>query len=308
MMFGIVALLSAAQPQFRVVALGAAGGLEDGDLSAYWVDVGGNSPFLLDAGTLVHGMDVARAKGTLKGSLADVNAIFISHPHFDHVAGLVIGSAADDWTSGKRVAGLSSTIDALRDHVFNNVVWANFGDDGAPPVLSRFHYLRMTAGRDVHFGDLDVTAYPLSHAGITSTAFVVDSGSSAIVYCGDTGPDSVEHGDDLAQLFTHVAGLVRGHKLAALFLESSYPSARDDKMLFGHLTPAHLLRELHALAEAVDADHAQTALKGVNVVVTHIKPAKGARDAIIAELNKANDLGVRFLFPKQGDLLELSPP
>lgn len=306
MMFAIVAFAISAQPQFRVVTLGAEGGLEDGDLSAYLAEVPGHKAVLLDAGTLIHGLAVAHK------DQSEIAAFLISHPHFDHTAGLVIGSAADNWAKRPLLA-LPSTIDALRDHVFNNVTWANFGSEGAPPVLNRLQYVRLNVGQPVHVDDagVDVTAYPLSHAGITSTAFVVESPTAAIVYCGDTGPDAVEHSDDLAQLFTHIAGLVRGKKLAAIFIESSYPSAREDKLLFGHLTPKHLVAELHVLAEAVDVDHPKAALAGVNVVVTHIKPAgpkNQAREAIIAELNKANDLGVRFLFPKQGDLLELSPP
>ena len=303
---------------FVVVVLGAQGGLVDGDLSAYLAtraDKPEAKAVLLDAGTLVHGIEVAKAKHALDGDVAGilrdrVGPVLLSHAHFDHLTGLIIASPDDP---PRTIYGLPSTIDALRDHVFNGVTWANFADEGAPPALKKYHYARMEPGRTAHVDDaaVDVTAFPLAHGPITSTAFLVDAGAAAIVYCGDTGPDAVEKSDRLAKLFERIAPLVRDHKLAAIFIEASYPSARDDKALFGHLTPKHVVAELHALAHDVDPAHEATALAGLNVVVTHVKPAlTGAapRDIVAAELQRMNDLGVRFVVPAQGDVLSLSPP
>jgi len=39
--------------------------------------------------------------------------------------------------------------------------------------------------------------------------------------------------------------------LSTIFIECSWPSGRDDKLLFGHLTPEHLLEELIVLATEV---------------------------------------------------------
>ncbi len=316
---------------FRVTVLGAQGGLEDGDLSAFLVEAAGATApgrpagapapgrparkgILVDAGTLVHGIDVARKRGafpdkTTAAVLRDrIGPVLITHPHFDHVMGLIIGSPDD---VPRTVYGLPPTLDALRDDVFNGVTWAPFSNEGRG-ALGRYTFARLLPGIPVHLADagVDVTALPLAHAGGTSTAFFIDAGDAAIVYCGDTGPDAVEHTNALSNVLAQAAPLVRGKRLAAVFLESSYETARPDAQLFGHLTPRYVMAALHELARDVDLAHPKTALAGLDVVITHIKPAldgKDPRAKIVDELRRENDLGVTFLVPAQGDVLILRP-
>ena len=96
---------------FDVVALGALGGIEDGNLSAWLVyPHDDNRAVTFDAGTLVNGLRVADEKGGLDAikvpaelSLSRVGYVLtdrikgylISHAHLDHVAGLVIASPDD---------------------------------------------------------------------------------------------------------------------------------------------------------------------------------------------------------------------
>jgi 3',5'-cyclic-nucleotide phosphodiesterase len=185
----------------------------------------------------------------------------------------------------------------------------NFGNEGKDP-LRRLRYERLAAGRSVHVDDVGITleALPLAHAGVTSTAFLVGDGDDVVAFLGDTGPDLVEGGARLGLLWERLAPLVRGKKLRGLFIECSYPSARPDKLLFGHLTPRHLLVELGAFAALVDPQAPAQALD-FPVVIMHIKPSldggKSMRDVVSEELDAANKLGVRFLFPQQGERFRL---
>ncbi len=93
---------------FDVIALGALGGIEDGNLSAWLVHPhDDNRSVTFDAGTLVNGLRVAEEKGDLDSIklapdsrlsrvgyvLTDlIKGYLISHAHLDHVAGLVIAS------------------------------------------------------------------------------------------------------------------------------------------------------------------------------------------------------------------------
>lgn len=46
-----------------------------------------------------------------------ISTICVTHPHLDHIAGLVINSGNFSFESPKTVAGLPSTIDALASHI-----------------------------------------------------------------------------------------------------------------------------------------------------------------------------------------------
>jgi 3',5'-cyclic-nucleotide phosphodiesterase len=128
-----------------------------------------------------------------------------------------------------------------------------------------------------------------------------------VLYVGDTGPDEAEHCEALHDLWQASAPLVRQGVLRGIFLEISYPDERDVSHLYGHLTPRWLMAELHQLAALVDTDQPTKALQGLTVIVSHIKPshqrAHLERAQIKEQVEALNDIGVKFLFPEQGDRL-----
>ncbi len=294
--FAALPFMTPEAARFDIVALGVGGGLVEGDLTSFLLARHGEQKFIgLDAGSVGSGL----AKAAV--DFGDVKAWAITHPHLDHVEGLAMNIV--NATGTVPLYGLSSTIDALRDHLFNGVLWANFGNEGKPPQLGRLRYERLAPGRAVVVPELGFTieALPLSHAGGTSTAFLVGDGDGVVCFVGDTGPDLVEHSHQLDLLWQRLAPLVRGGKLKALFIETSYANDRKNELLFGHLTPRWLWMELQALASSSDPSSPKTALRGLPVIVMHIKPAPGAAETIRKELDGGNDLGVRLLFPRQGE-------
>lgn len=327
----LVALLAAVsasaaeRPAFDVVVLGDAGGLAEDDLTSFLVfPAGGDAGIALDAGTLHAGIRAALAKGVFASLPLDaggeltpegqvlqkhVRAYLISHAHLDHVAGLVLNSTDD---TAKPILALPSTLAVLREHVFNWQLWPNFTTEGTAPALSRYTLVPLTSGepREIPGTSFRVTAFPLSHGGQSeSTAFLVESGAASLLYLGDTGPDAVEGKGRLRALWTRVAPLVRDRKLRAIFLEASYPSDRPDEKLYGHLTPRWVNAELGVLASLVDAADPASALRGLPVVITHVKPSlargESPRERIARELRDANPYGVRFILATQGEKLVL---
>jgi 3',5'-cyclic-nucleotide phosphodiesterase len=299
---------------FDVVALGALGGIQDGNLSAWLVHPhDDNRAVTFDAGTLVNGLRVAEEKGVLDSIrvpaesklsragyvLTDrVKGYLVSHAHLDHVAGLVIASPDD---SSKPIYALPSVAAALSETYFNWQAWPNFTDRGKAPQLKKYALTELRSGVAVPMQDtkMTVTAFPLSHGGVESTAFLVESDGDAILYFGDTGPDPVEKTTKMRDVWTAVADKVRLRRLKAILIEASYPSDRPDAQLFGHLTPKWIMQSLHEL----DALAGGGALQGLPVVITHIKYALSREQPqarMREELTAANDLGVRFLLPQQG--------
>jgi 3',5'-cyclic-nucleotide phosphodiesterase len=300
---------------FDVIALGALGGIEDGNLSAWLVHPhDDNRSVTFDAGTLVNGLRVAEGKGDLDSIklapeskvsrvgyvLTDlIKAYLVSHAHLDHVAGLVIASPDD---SKKPIYALPSVAQALSESYFNWQAWPNFTDRGKAPQLKKYPLTELTPGVAVAVPDtkMTVTAFPLSHGGVESTAFLVESDGDAILYFGDTGPDPVEKTTKMHDVWTAVADRVRQRKLKAILIESSYTSDRPDAQLFGHLTPKWIMASLHELDALAGGDNV---LKDLPVVITHIKYAltrEQPQATMREELTAANDLGVRILIPQQG--------
>ena len=315
----VAALLPGAPPAvaadgFDLVVLGALGGIQDGNLSATLVHPHGDDRAVTcDAGALVNGLRVADEKGafssiTMPADSAQsrvgyvltnlIKGYLISHAHLDHVAGLVIASPDD---SKKPIYALPSVAADLVETYFNWRAWPNFTDRGKAPQLKKYALEELKPGVAIPIKDtaMTVTAFPLSHGGMESTAFLLESGSDGLLCFGDTGPDAVEKGTRLADVWTAVAERAKQKRLKAIVIESSYTSDRPDNLLFGHLTPRWVLSELHELDKRAGGG----ALKGLPVVVSHIKYAltkEQPQKQMLQELEAGNDLGVRFVIPEQG--------
>lgn len=86
-----------------------------------------------------------------------VDTYMITHPHLDHISGFVINTAAPPGTRPKKVAGLPATIQALKTHIFNNVVWPNLSDENNGAGLVT--YLRLVEGGSPALGDGEGKGY-----------------------------------------------------------------------------------------------------------------------------------------------------
>jgi cAMP phosphodiesterase len=81
-----------------------------------------------------------------------VSTYLITHPHLDHLSGLVINTAAFHNTSRpKRLAALPFTVNAIKTHIFNNIVWPNLTDeDGGVGLLT---FQRLQEGGNIALGE-----------------------------------------------------------------------------------------------------------------------------------------------------------
>ncbi|MGA0602356.1 MBL fold metallo-hydrolase [Caulobacter sp. KR2-114] len=319
------ALVAAAAPapaapsrdSFDIVVLGARGGIEDGNLTSFLIRPRGDDGFLAcDAGTLTAGIEAADRRGafadvkpppgaatTRVGYILTerVKGYLISHAHLDHVAGLIVASPED---SKKPIYALASTHAKIAGSYFNHDAWANFADTGAEPRLGKYHFVDLVPGEATPATGtaMSVTALPLAHGPVESTAFLLRSKDASMLCFGDTGADRTEHAQRLHAVWSAVADDVRHHTLKAIVIEASFPNSQPETALFGHMTPKLLLEELHDLADQAGGPQA---LRGLPVVVSHIKYSFKAGErpqaVIRRELEAGNDLGVRFIIPEQGD-------
>ncbi|WP_022823956.1 MBL fold metallo-hydrolase [Hymenobacter norwichensis] len=293
-------------PAFTVVPLGVKGGLAENNLSAYLVAPAGATDYVcLDAGTVYSGVEKAVANKVFTGPTSNVvrtniKAYLISHAHLDHVAGLLL-NAPDD--TPKSIYGLQNCLSTIQNDYFNWRAWPNFGSGGNPPAMGKYQLRELVPQQEtaIEHTPLQVQAFALSHGKpYQSAAFLVRYQNSYLLYLGDTGADAVEQSHNLHAVWQAVQPLVKARQLKAIFIEASYPNEQPEKQLFGHLTPALLMQEMQHLSQLTGL----AALRGLPVVVTHIKPTPGNEATIRQQLTEANKLQVKLIFPEQGQPLE----
>jgi len=317
---------------FELTVLGDRGGIKDGNLTAFLVRAQQDDNYLvLDAGTLVNGIEAADRKGAFANIVIPkeneygvvgyilrdrIKGYLISHSHLDHVSGLVIASPQD---SKKNIYALANVNKALSETYFNWVAWPNFADQGKGFKIGQYHYVDLPIGQSQVINDtsLKVTAFPVNHT-VETGAFVIENQGDIVVFFGDTGPDfdgtstgaskdtSKESSANLAKIWNYLAPKVKSNKLKGLIIEVSFPNETPDESLFGHMTPKWLFNELSKLEQKSGGKGSLNELK---VVIQHIKYSlkKGVdiRETIKSQLNELNDLGVEIIISNQGEQIQL---
>ena len=220
--------------------------------------------FLLDDDVLI---DAGTGVGDLAlDALARIDHILISHSHLDHV--LSIGLLADSvmrLRSAKgrgpiQVHALPETLAALRNHIFNGVIWPDFTrlPSAEHPVLE---LLPFSVGDVLALGAKRVEVLSAAHT-VPAVGFAVDAGDAGWwVYTGDTGPNPA--------LWERLQSM----KVAHLVIETAFSDdERQLARISRHLCPAALGHELAHLGGSVQ------------VHITHIKP--GEMEAVMSEIGR----------------------
>jgi Cft2 family RNA processing exonuclease len=227
--------------QLRV--LGCSGGI-GGSLrtTSFLVD----HDILIDAGTGVGDLTL--------GELKQIDHIFVTHSHLDHVASIPF---LVDTVGGMRgtpvtVHATQATIDILRAHLFNWKLWPDFTEIPTPqaPYL-RFEALQI--GEPIVLDGRSIRALPANHV-VPAVGFHLDSGSGSLVFTGDTTVC-----DALWEQVNRI------ENLHYLLIETAFSNAEHELALASkHLTPNMLAAELAHLE------------RPVRVFISHLKPGEGA--------------------------------
>lgn len=186
---------------------------------------------------------------------ARITDLFLTHTHIDHVASLPIfvENVYRKKAEGVTVYGSRAVLDALRTHIFNDVIWPDFIE------LSRTEapFLRLRelhSGQAVHVAGLRLTPFDVNHV-VPTQGFIIEDDASTVVMTSDTGPaDSYWK-------------LISGYdNLKAVFLEATFPNALSELAAVSkHLTPEQVAQELHKL------DRAGCSAEPVRIIAVHLK-------------------------------------
>jgi cAMP phosphodiesterase len=210
---------------------------------------------------------------------ARIENLLLSHGHLDHVRDIPF--LADNLlTLGVErpliVWGLQETIDALRRHIFNEIIWPDFTriPSRERPVLI---FKSLEPMVEMRIGEFSILPVPVAHS-LPAAGFIISkAGDVRIGYSGDTGS---------TDLFWQE---VRNQRVKDVIVEVSFPDRlRDVAEASGHYAPSLLMEDLRKYR-----------LEEIRCHITHMKPQ--FMDEIREELTGRID--VRFL--KSGDLIEV---
>lgn len=122
-----------------------------------------------------------------------ISTYLITHPHLDHISGFAINTAAFHATSRpKTLAALPSTVDAIKQHIFNDVIWPNLSDEDGGVGFVTFQ--RLKEGGDVMVGEGEGRGYIEVCDGLAARAFKVSHG------CCTKSPPSHQHRGSMTSL------------------------------------------------------------------------------------------------------------
>lgn len=115
-----------------------------------------------------------------------IAAVLITHPHLDHLAGLAINTPIVEASNGpKTVAALPSVIAAMKNHMFNDVIWPNLSDeDGGAGLIT---YQRLVEGGNPHFGRGELRGYVRACENLLTKCLSVSHGRCKQQYHPETG-------------------------------------------------------------------------------------------------------------------------
>lgn len=254
----------------RIKVLGCAGGVGPGLLTTCLCV---EDRVLVDVGTGVGSLDL-----TQMSALTDV---FLTHSHLDHVCGLAfladnrLGRHAPQTL---RVHAPAETVQALRSHMFNWVLWADFEKlpDVRHPVLQ---LEPMAVGSSLLVEGVSFRSFPSPHT-VPAVGYAMASPTGCLAFTGDTyaGPPMWEALNALP-------------RLDLLMIEVAFPDELADVGAASqHLTPTRLGEQLRMLRHRPE------------LLLSHPKP--GREGAIIEECRVAlRDWRYRHL--RSGDSFEV---
>ncbi|KAI0840404.1 cAMP phosphodiesterases class-II-domain-containing protein [Hypoxylon sp. FL0890] len=133
-------------------------------------------PHILESGPFA-GMEIRSASASNNAAHIVrhlIDTYLITHPHLDHISGFVINTAGLPGARPKRIAGLPSTISAFKTHIFNNVIWPNLSDENNGVGLVT--YTRLVEGGSPALGEGDGKGYLEISDDLTVKVFSVSHG------------------------------------------------------------------------------------------------------------------------------------
>ena len=210
----------------------------------------GTSSFYLNEKNVV---DAGNLLG-LKEQSAKIKNIWLSHSHLDHIVDIayIIDNYYAEMKDTITICGLPQTIDAIKKHFLNDVIWPDFSK-----ILLQnqnamcIEYKEIELDKEYVLSDNElIQAFKTDHT-VPSCGYIYTRDENAILITADT------------YAYENIVEIIDANKnIKSIVLECSFPSrmeilAKESK----HLTPKLLSKILKSIKR-----------KDINIYINHIKP------------------------------------
>lgn len=232
----------------QVRILGCSGGIGQG-LRTTSILVG--ESVLIDAGTGIGDLPLS--------TLQKIRSVYLTHSHLDHVCGLplLIDTIFEQLTTPLTVFGRIETIDAVRAHIFNNVIWPDFSriPNVNQPVLK---LQAVDLNKPIDIGSATLELIAVNHV-VPACGYRITGKKRVLAFSGDTTSND-----------SFWDALNAGTRLDYLVVESAFPNSDIELCrLACHYCPSLLAEDIKKLTHKPE------------IYLTHAKP--GAEQEILNE-------------------------
>ena len=229
-------------------------------------------------------IDAGNVINALGDEAKDINHIFLTHSHADHITDLpfIIETFFENREIPLTIYALEETIEVLKKHSFNDVIWPDFTKikllrkDAFSLILKP---IKLDEIIKIHnYSIKDIKANHISGA----CGFVIKKNHQGFVISGDT------------HINPHIWEEINNdEEIRSLIIECSYPDKLQElAKLTKHLTPELIANELEKLTR-----------KNLSVFYYHLKPSYNKE--LLKDIKKHKLLTYNGKILKEGDVIHI---
>ena len=229
-------------------------------------------------------IDAGNVLNALGDEAKDINHIFLTHSHADHITDLpfIIETFFDKRETPLTIYALEETIEVLKKHSFNDVIWPDFTKikllrkDAFSLILKP---IKLDEIIKIH--NYSIKAIKANHIS-GACGFVIKKNHQGFVISGDT------------HINPHIWEEINNdEEIRSLIIECSYPDKLQElAKLTKHLTPELIANELEKLTR-----------KNLSVFYYHLKPSYNKE--LLKDIKKHKLLTYNGKILKEGDVIHI---
>ena len=229
-------------------------------------------------------IDAGNVLNALGDEAKDINHIFLTHSHADHITDLpfIIETFFENRETPLTIYALEETIEVLKKHSFNDVIWPDFTkikllrNDTFSLILKP---IKIDEVIKIH--NYSIKAIKANHIS-GACGFVIKKNHQGFVISGDT------------HINPHIWEEINNdEEIRSLIIERSYPDKLQElAKLTKHLTPELIANELEKLTR-----------KNLSVFYYHLKPSYNKE--LLKDIKKHKLLTYNGKILKEGDVIHI---
>lgn len=229
-------------------------------------------------------IDAGNVLNSLGNEAKDINHIFLTHSHADHITDLpfIIETFFEERKTPLTIYALEETIEVLKTYSFNNVIWPDFtkikllNSNENSLILKKIKLNEI-----ISIGEYQIKPIEANHiAG--SCGFVITKNHQSFIISGDTYTNPI------------IWEEINNNKtIKCLIIECSFPDKFDELAeVSKHLTPNLIAKELKNLKR-----------KDISIFFYHLKP--NYEKELLKDIKKHKLLNYKGKILKEGDVIHI---